>query len=207
MEYYLNDLDHTEKYRLLTSSIVPRPIALVTTISQDGIYNAAPFSYFTGVSIEPPLVLFAVERRFGEKKDTLLNVEETKEFVINLVTASNVEKMNIASKDFQRNEDELKHAGFTAIQSKYVAAPSLKESPLHMECKLYEIIDIGSSPHSLIIGEVIAVTTDDSVIADGKIDMNSLEAVGRMGGKWYTKSSELFELQRLDWRKKQINNE
>lgn len=205
MEYYLNELNHTEKYRILTSSIVPRPIALVTTISGDGIHNAAPFSYFTGVSIEPPLVLVAVERRFGEKKDTLVNVEETKEFVINLVTAGNAEKMNITSKDFPPEEDELAQAGFTAVQSKVVAPPSLKESPLHLECKLHEIIDIGSSPHSLIIGEVLAVTVDDAVMADGRINMQALEAVGRMGGKWYTKSSELFELQRLDWRKQQFD--
>jgi flavin reductase (DIM6/NTAB) family NADH-FMN oxidoreductase RutF len=205
MEFILDDLDQRDKYRLLTSCIVPRPIAWVTSVSQDGTYNAAPFSYFTGVSIEPPLVLFAVERRHGEKKDTVLNIENTKEFVINVVTANNVEKMNITSKDFHIEEDEIKIAGLTTTSSKLVSPPSIKESPVHMECKLEQIIEMGSSPHSLIIGRVIAVTTDESVITNGRIDMDSLQAVGRMGGKWYTKNTDLFELERLDWRKSEIN--
>jgi flavin reductase (DIM6/NTAB) family NADH-FMN oxidoreductase RutF len=205
MEFILDDLDQKDKYRLLTSCIVPRPIAWVTSVSQDGIYNAAPFSYFTGVSIEPPLVLFAVERRHGEKKDTLINIEQTKEFVINIVTASNVEQMNITSKDFLIKDDEIKIAGLTTTSSKFVSPPSIKESPVHMECKLEQIIEIGSSPHSLIIGRVIAVTTDETVMNNGRIDMDSLQAVGRMGGKWYTKSTNLFELERLDWRKSEIN--
>jgi flavin reductase (DIM6/NTAB) family NADH-FMN oxidoreductase RutF len=205
MEFILDNLDQRDKYRVLTSCIVPRPIAWVTSVSQDGIYNAAPFSYFTGVSIEPPLVLFAVERRHGEKKDTLINIEQTKEFVINIVTASNVEQMNVTSKDFLIEEDEIKIAGLTTISSKLVSPPSIKESPIHMECKLDQIIEVGSSPHSLIIGKVVAVTTDEAVIKDGRIDMDSLQAVGRMGGKWYTKSTNLFELERLDWRKSEIN--
>jgi flavin reductase (DIM6/NTAB) family NADH-FMN oxidoreductase RutF len=205
MEFILDNLDQRDKYRLLTSCIVPRPIAWVTSVSKDGIYNAAPFSYFTGVSIEPPLVLFAVERRHGEKKDTLINIEQTKEFVINIVTASNVEQMNETSKDFLLEEDEIKIAGLTTISSKVVSSPSIKESPIHMECKLDQIIEIGSSPHSLIIGKVVAVTADEAVIKEGRIDMDSLQAVGRMGGKWYTKSTNLFELNRLDWRKSEIN--
>lgn len=200
MEYILNTMNEKDKYRLLTNCIVPRPIAWVTTMSADGIFNAAPFSFFTGVSVEPPIVLFAVERRFGEKKDTLVNVEETKEFVINIVTESNVDAMNETSKDFKPEEDELKLAGLTPIESKLVKVPSIKESPIHMECRLHDIIEIGSSPHSLVMGEVVAVTVDDDVISDGRIQMSALHAVGRMGGKWYNKTNELFELQRLDWR-------
>jgi flavin reductase (DIM6/NTAB) family NADH-FMN oxidoreductase RutF len=206
MEYLLQTMDMKDKYRLLTNCIVPRPIAWVTTVSNDGVFNAAPFSFFTGISIEPPLVLFAVERRHGEKKDTVINIEETKEFVINLVTEQNVEKMNITSKDFDLEEDEIDLAGLKALPSKCVRPPSIGESPLHMECKLHQIIEIGSSPHSLVIGEVLAVTVDDSVIKNERIDMESLQAVGRMGGKWYTKTPNLFELERLDWRKAELNS-
>lgn len=205
MEYLLETMNLKEKYRLLTNCIVPRPIAWVTSVSKDGVFNAAPFSYFTGVSIEPSLVLIAVERRHGEKKDTLINIEDTKEFVINLVTESNVEKMNLTSMDYYMEEDEINLSGLTAVPSKHVIPPSIGESPLHMECKLDQIIEIGSSPHSLIIGEVIAITADEQLMKNERIDMESLQAVGRMGGKWYTKTSELFELERLDWRKADLN--
>lgn len=205
MDYLLNNLEYKDKYRLLTNCIVPRPIAWVSSISKDGIYNAAPFSYFTGISIEPPLVLFAVERRNGEKKDTVINIENTKEFVINLVTENNIEQMNETSKDFEFGEDEIKMSGLTAVPSKYVKVPSILESPLHMECKLYDTMEIGSSPHSLVIGEVIAVTVNDEMISDGRIQINALQAIGRMGGKWYTKTDHLFELERLDWRKSELN--
>ncbi|WP_209124272.1 flavin reductase family protein [Alkalihalobacillus sp. BA299] len=204
MDFELSQLNAKEAYSLLTSCIVPRPIAWVTTLDENGIFNAAPFSYFTGVSIEPPLTLFAVERRQGEKKDTVINIERTKEFVVNLVTSSNVEQMNITSKDFQVDQDELKLAGLTPVRSKVVSPPSIKESPIHMECKLDQIIEIGSSPHSLVIGEVIQVTVDDDLVEEGKIKMEHLHAVGRMGGKWYTKTEQLFELPRLDWRKADI---
>lgn len=205
MDYVLDTMDSKDKYRLLTNCIVPRPIAWVTTISSDGIYNAAPFSFFTGVSVEPPLVLFAVERRFGEKKDTLINIEDTKEFVINIVTEENVVQMNETSKDFEPMEDELELVGLTPKPSKFVKVPSIAESPIHMECKLHDIIEIGSSPHGLVIGEVVAVHVQDELIKDGRIQMGDLRAVGRMGGKWYTKTMDLFELLRLDWRKDMLN--
>lgn len=204
MDFNVRDMDLKDTYRLMTSCIVPRPIAWVTSISKKGVYNTAPFSYFTGVSIKPALVLFAVERRHGEKKDTVINIEETKEFVINLVTESNVVQMNLTSKDYTFEEDEIKMAGLTPINSKCVIPPSIKESPIHMECRLHEIIEIGSSPHSLVIGKVINVNIYDDVMVDGKINMERLHAVGRMGDKWYTKTNSLFDLPRLDWRKDEI---
>ncbi|HHY22499.1 MAG TPA: flavin reductase family protein [Bacilli bacterium] len=204
MIFNMDDLNQREKYRLLTSCIVPRPIAWVTTISEDGIYNAAPFSFFTGVSIEPPLVIFAVERRDGMKKDTVVNIEQTKQFVINIVTESNANQMNETSKDYQPFEDELVEARLTPIPSSIVMPPSIKESPIHMECQLEQIIEIGSSPHSLVIGEVKAIHVDDEFMNEGRIDMSRLAAVGRMGGKWYIKTNDLFELDRLDWRKEEV---
>jgi len=204
MIIHMDSLNEMEKYRLLTSCIVPRPIAWVTSISEDGIVNAAPFSYFTGISIEPPLVLFAVERRQGDKKDTLVNIQQTKEFVVNIVTKDNVNAMNETSQDFAIDEDELSLANLTALPSKLVFPPSIKESPVHLECELDQIIEVGSSPHSLIIGEVKAITLADSLYEDGRVDMTNLEAVGRMGGKYYVNSDSLFELERLDWRKTTI---
>lgn len=200
----MDSLTEREKYRILTSCIVPRPIAWVTSVDKNGVVNAAPFSYFTGISIEPPLVVFAVERRHGKKKDTVRNIEETKEFVVNVVTIDNVNEMNETSQDFDEEIDELKFSGLTEIPSQVVKPPSIKESPVHLECQLDQIIEVGSSPHSLIIGEVKVITLEDELYYHGRLDMNKLKAVGRMGGRYYVKSDSLFELERLDWRKTTI---
>src|SRR5690625_3257279 len=166
----MDTLDEREKYRVLTSCIVPRPIAWVTTVNEAGVVNAAPFSYFTGVSIEPPLIVFAVERRHGEKKDTIVNIENTKEFVVNVVTADNVQQMNETSKDFAMDENELDFAGLTEKPSEIVVPPSIKESPVHMECTLDQIIEIGSSPHSLVIGEVQLIHVEDDLFQNGRVE-------------------------------------
>lgn len=200
----MHTLDEREKYRILTSCIVPRPIAWVTTMDSEGICNAAPFSFFTGVSIEPPLVIFAVERRHGKKKDTVINIEQTNEFVINIVTVHNVQQMNETSRDFTVGENEFEKAGLTAIPSHTVIPPSIGESPIHLECVLDRIIEIGSSPHSLVIGEVKLISVDSALLKDERVDMKELEVVGRMGGKYYLKSDALFELERLDWRHKTV---
>lgn len=200
----MDSLTEREKYRILTSCIVPRPIAWVTTIDHNGVVNAAPFSYFTGISIEPPLVVFAVERRHGNKKDTVINIEETKEFVVNVVTIDNVNEMNETSQDYDHDIDELAFSSLTEIPSQFVKPPSIQESPVHLECKLDQIIEVGSSPHSLIIGEVKVITLKDDLYDNGRLDMNKLQAVGRMGGRYYVKSDSLFELDRLDWRKTTI---
>jgi flavin reductase (DIM6/NTAB) family NADH-FMN oxidoreductase RutF len=204
LEYLMKNLAASDMYRVMTSCIVPRPIAWVSTVSADGISNIAPFSFFTGVSIEPPLVVFAVERRNGMKKDTVINIEETKQFVINLVTEYNVEQMNLTSQDYASEEDEIRAAGLTAIPSKLVVPPSILESPIHLECQLDHIVEIGSSPHSLVIGEVVRISVDDAIMDGERISMDRLPAVGRMGGKWYVKTGQLFELPRLDWRKNEI---
>lgn len=200
----MDSLNEREKYRILTSCIVPRPIAWVTTVDKNGVVNAAPFSYFTGISIEPPLVVFAVERRHGKKKDTVLNIEETKEFVVNIVTVDKVNEMNETSQDFDYGVDELKISGLTEIPSQVVKPPSIQESPVHLECYLDQIIEVGSSPHSLIIGEVKVITLEDELYHNGRLNMKKLQVVGRMGGRYYVKSDSLFELERLDWRKTTI---
>lgn len=205
VEIAMSQLTEREKYRLLTSCIVPRPIAWVSTMDRNGILNAAPFSFFTGVSIEPPIILLAVERRRGRKKDTLVNIEDTGEFVVNVVTEQTVQAMNETSQDFMPEEDEFALAGLTPMPSVHVKVPAIQESPIHLECVLRQIHEIGSSPHALILGEVVGVRIQDDVLADGRIDMEKLKAVGRMGGKMYTQASaRMFSLDRLDWRKTEV---
>lgn len=201
----MSRLTEREKYRLLTSCIVPRPIAWVSTMDRNGVLNAAPFSFFTGVSVEPPMIMFAVERRHGQKKDTLVNIEDTGEFVVNVVTEATVEAMNETSRDFLPEEDEFALSGLTPVASVHVKVPAIQESPIHMECVLRQIIEIGSSPHALVIGEVVGVRVRDELMRDGRIDMEKLLAVGRMGGKFYTRASaRMFTLDRLDWRKTEV---
>src|SRR5690606_21907748 len=149
----------------------PRPIAWVSTMDRNGVLNAAPFSFFTGVSIEPPLVLFAVERRHGQQKDTLVNIEATGEFVVNVVTESTVQAMNETSRDFLPEEDEFALAGLTPMPSVHVRVPAIQESPIHLECVLRDIHEVGSSPHALVIGEVVGVRVQDTFIRDGRVDM------------------------------------
>ena len=205
MELEMSRLTEREKYRLLTSCIVPRPIAWVSTMDRNGVLNAAPFSFFTGVSVEPPMIMFAVERRHGQKKDTLVNIEDTGEFVVNVVTEATVEAMNETSRDFLPEEDEFALSGLTPVASVHVKVPAIQESPIHMECVLRQIIEIGSSPHALVIGEVVGVRVRDELMRDGRIDMEKLLAVGRMGGKFYTRASaRMFTLDRLDWRKTEV---
>jgi len=203
--FEMSQRSERDKYRMLTSCIVPRPIAWVSTMDRNGVLNAAPFSFFTGVSIEPPLVLFAVERRHGQKKDTLVNIEATGEFVVNVVTESTVQAMNETSRDFLPEEDEFALAGLTPMPSVHVRVPAIQESPIHLECVLRDIHEVGSSPHALVIGEVVGVRVQDTFIRDGRVDMAKLQAVGRMGGKYYTRASaQMFTLDRLDWRKTEI---
>ena len=116
----------------------------------------------------------------------------------------NVSEMNLTSQDYSPDVNEIEIAGLTMIPSTTLKVPSIKESPLRLECVLHEVHEIGSSPHSLIIGEVKTAVVNDEVVEDGKIMMDRLQAVGRMGGRWYTKTGELFELPRLDWRKSEM---
>lgn len=195
----LNDHD---SYRLLTGSILPRPIAWVTSVNpESGVVNLAPFSFFTGVSVLPPLVLFASERRNGEKKDTVRNIEATGEFGLNLVTADLAEQMVLSAADFPPDVSEVTEAGLELMAGDKISAPLVAASPVKMECKLERIIEIGTSPHSLVIGEVVQWHIRDDLYDNGRIDMNRLNALGRLAGNNYVRTNDIFSVQRLDQRK------
>lgn len=195
-------LDDHASYRLLTGSIVPRPIAWVTSVNPDtGVVNLAPFSFFTGVSVLPPLVLFASERRNGEKKDTVRNIEQTGEFALNLVTEDLAEQMVLTAADFPPEVSEAAEAGLELVPGDKIKVPLVAASPVKMECKLERIIEIGTSPHSLVIGEVVQWHIRDDLYSDGKIDMARLNALGRLAGNNYVRTHDLISVQRLDQRK------
>ena len=168
------DLSIKDNYKLIIGSVLPRPIALVSTLSDQGIPNLAPFSFFTGLTSKPATIGFApaLKGKEAKKKDTLANVESSKEFVVNIVTEDISEQMVKTASEVAPEIDEFEIAGFTAAESKIVKPPRVKESPINLECKLYQVVYIGDgSPGSgaFVIGEIVAYHIDDTLYNDGKI--------------------------------------
>jgi flavin reductase (DIM6/NTAB) family NADH-FMN oxidoreductase RutF len=187
-------------YKLMIGAIVPRPIAFVSTVSPAGVRNLAPFSFFTACSANPPVICFApmVRASDGVQKDTLHNVQQTGEFVVNIVSEDFVEKMNICSAEFPPEVDEWEKSGLTPVASESVTPARVGESRFHMECKLVEIVSVSKQPlgGSLVLGEVVRFHVDDELFDDYRIDADKLRAIGRMGGPTYARATNRFDLQR-----------
>jgi len=206
MDINISQLSHRELYNILLSSVVPRPIASVSTLSSLGQPNLAPFSFFNCVAFDPPLLAFApglrtptdVNSMHGEPKDTLRNVRETKEFVVNVVTYDLSEPMNATSGEYDPTVNEFELAKVTPLPSQVVRPPRVGESPVSFECKLYQILDFSTAPtsSSLVIGEIVAIHIDDARLRNGRLDRDSLDLIGRMGGTQYARTRDRFELVR-----------
>jgi flavin reductase (DIM6/NTAB) family NADH-FMN oxidoreductase RutF len=206
MNFSASELSHNELYGILLNSVAPRPIAWVSTMSASGQINLAPFSFFNAVCVDPPLLAFATGLRqpkqtnaaHGEPKDTLRNVRETKEFVVNVVTYELAEAMNLTSGEYEASVNEFELAKLTPQPSKVVRAPRVGESPVSFECTLYQILDFSTAPTSgsLVIGEIVSIHINDAHIKEGRLDRNSLDLIGRMGGMQYTKTTQRFEMVR-----------
>lgn len=195
------DDDFTQNYKFLIGSILPRPIAVVSTKNEDGSNNVAPFSFFNGFSAKPMIVGFAplIRTSTGGKKDTVINIEREREFVINFVTEQNADLINMASAELEYGDDEFIHAGLTPIDSEVVRACRVKESPIHFECKLRDIISYGDQPGAgtLITGEVVKIHVDESIYDNGKIVTNKWSPMGRGAGNDWFKTDSIIEKQRL----------
>lgn len=185
-------------YKLMIGVIVPRPIAFVSTVTSEGQYNLAPFSFFMAITSSPPTIAFSPIRRAGEKKDTLANVEATGEFVINVVNEDIAPQMCQASGDYPEGVDEFKITGLTPIASSLVKSPRIKESPVSMECKVVKTVEFGKAPYqaTLVAGEILLFHIRDDLYRDGQIDLKALRAVGRLAGDWYCRVQDLFALKR-----------
>jgi flavin reductase (DIM6/NTAB) family NADH-FMN oxidoreductase RutF len=201
-----SDLPHNELYAIMLNSVAPRPIAWVSTVSASGQPNLAPFSFFNAVCIDPPLLAFAPGHRpprqpdasQGEAKDTLRNVRETREFVVNIVTHELAEAMNLTSGEYDASVNEFEVAKVTPEPSKIVRPPRVAESPVSFECKLHQILDFSPRPtsSSLVIGQIVSIHMNEAHIKDGKLDRNSLDLIGRMGGMQYSRTTQRFEMVR-----------
>ena len=198
--------DPTEKrfseiHKLMIGSIVPRPIALVSTTSKDGNNNVAPFSYFNGVCSNPPTIMFAPARRGwdGHEKDTLINIRNNQEFVINIVSESFAEKMVKCSTDFDPNIDEFQVSGLTPESSSKVSPPKVKESKINLECKLDQIVEIGDGTAGsgfVVLGTIVLFHIDNDIYEDGHILLDKLEPLGRLAGNWYTRPTDNLKITR-----------
>jgi flavin reductase (DIM6/NTAB) family NADH-FMN oxidoreductase RutF len=208
MDIKVSDTSYRDLHHILLSSVAPRPIAWVSTVSASGLPNLAPFSFFNCVCVDPPLLAFApglrpsrnAESTYGEPKDTLRNVRETKEFVVNVVTYDLLEQMNVTSGEYESTVNEFELAKLTPSPSRIVCPPRVGESPVSFECKLYQILEFSSAPGSgaLVIGEVVAIHINDAHLKEGRLDRNALDLIGRMGGIQYARTRDRIGLARPD---------
>jgi flavin reductase (DIM6/NTAB) family NADH-FMN oxidoreductase RutF len=189
-----------EFYSFMIRAIAPRPIAWVSTVSRERKLNLAPFSFFNGVSSKPPALLFVCSRESdGSKKGTLLNVEDTGQFVVNVVPEALAEQMNITATEYPHGVSEFEKAGLTPAPSERVLPPRLAESPVNFECELHDLMQVGADEAgagTIIVGRIVLAHIDDSVLKDGKLDYELYHPVGRMGGMEYTKTRDRLTILR-----------
>jgi flavin reductase (DIM6/NTAB) family NADH-FMN oxidoreductase RutF len=202
MLFDMETLPRQDIYKIMASSVVPRPIAWITTRSKDGIVNAAPFSFFNAMGSDPPTVAIGLMHREGQPKDTAANIVATGEMVVNLVSEATAEAMNVTCIDAPPEVDELQLARLTAVPSRSVAPPRIGEAPVAFECRALHILTPGPSS-TIVIGQVICAHIHDAFVLDAKrcyLDTPALRLVARMHGSGvYVRSSDRFEMQRPTW--------
>jgi flavin reductase (DIM6/NTAB) family NADH-FMN oxidoreductase RutF len=196
-----DQLDGKNVYKLITSTVLPRPIAWVVSQNDQGRLNAAPFSFFNAMSGNPPVVALGIGAHGQVLKDSARNIRESGEFVINLVPFALIEAMNITSIEFEAEVNELEMAGLATLPSTKVAPPRIAGSPVAFECRTLQIIELGEM-RSIVLANVVAIHIDDEAVLDAErchVDVRKLDLVGRMhGGGWYARLNELFEQPRID---------
>lgn len=195
-------LDRKAMYKIMIGSVVPRPIAWVSSIGADGTRNLAPFSYFTIASIEPPMLVFCPQRRPDtSSKDTLRNVEQAGEFVLHIVSEDLVDPMNQTSAEFPPDMDEFEKAGLQALPSVLVAPPRVAKAKIAFECRVEQIVPVGGTTGgALVIGRVLLVHVAEDVWDDGYIVLEALQPVARLAGNGYARVTDTFDLPRPVYR-------
>lgn len=201
MEISPNSIPHASLYKILIGSVVPRPIGWISTLNASGQPNLAPFSFFNVVCAKPPTVLFCpmVRSTDGNTKDTLNNVKATGEFVVNIVSGELAAQMVETSVEIDAEVNEFELAGLETAPSEVVKPPRVAKSPIHFECKLTQVVEIGNNPGggSVVIGEIVHLHVDERVLFGGdKIDLAALKPIGRLAGSAYVRVTDLFEMER-----------
>lgn len=185
-----------ENYKLLIGSIIPRPIAFVTTLNQDASVNAAPFSFFNIVNNHPPMIAIAVQRAGGKRKDTALNIERTGDFVVHITDEDNVQDINETAAPLAYGDSELSRTELSLLTSTTIKTPGIKDAKMRFECKLSQMILLGDvlDGADLIIGEIVTYHIDDSIY-EGDFKINP-HAVSRLAGNDYAKLGGIFTIKR-----------
>lgn len=200
MEFNPDTLEASAIYKLLTGSIIPRPIGWISTIDENGINNLAPFSYFNMIGDDPPHVMFSTRRDNNTNKDTLNNVLTTKQFVVNMVTEDLVEQMNATAQVVPAEVDEFELVGLTPIASTKIKPNRVKESPIQFECEMvhhYFLEDHKQGGACIVIGRIVMMHINESVLLDNyKINMETYKPVARLAGSNYSKIGEVFSIKR-----------
>jgi len=188
-----------ENYKLLIGSVIPRPIAFITSIGENEVINGAPFSYFNIVSAEPPMISVSVQRKGVEQKDTARNICKHKEFVIHIVDEDNVTKINDTSASLRPNESEVEMAKLTLTESESIKTPGIKEAKIRFECELEKCIELGDGNNintDFIIGKIVRIHVDEKVYKNGKIMYEKLNAMSRLAGNDYAKIGKIVTIER-----------
>lgn len=189
-----------ENYKFLTGSIIPRPIAFVSTLSESGVLNAAPFSYFNALTSDPPLIAISIGRRDGVQKDTSRNAAASGEFVVHIPDETYIEAVNQTAANLGPEESEVELANLTAVESVKVKVPGIAEAKIRMECVIEQIIPLGGTPDKpaadLLIGRVVHYHIAEDLYSEGRIDAKKLRPVGRLAGANYAKIGDAFSLTR-----------
>ena len=199
MIFETSNLDANEIYRLLGGGITPRPIAWISTLSVDGVANIAPYSFFNVASCNPPILWYSqVNPKHGQDKDTLRNLIETKQCAVHIVNSQLLEKMNLSCALLAAEQSEFEFAQIESESSHTVAALAVKHAPIRYECHLREVIQLSSLPSggTVVLLDVKSIYVDDHVWDGQMIDQQRLDSVGKMGGDFYSLSTDLHKLSR-----------
>ena len=200
MEFNPDELDQRAIYKLLTGAIIPRPIGWISTISEEGLLNLAPFSFFNVVGDDPPHVMFSTSQANNHKKDTLTNVLNTKQFVVNMVTEEFVEQMNITGQNVPHDVNEFELANLTPVASVKIKPPRVQESPISFECELvhhYTLENHKFGGNTIVIGRIVMFHFKEEVLLENyKINLENYRPVSRLAGASYSKIGEIFDIKR-----------
>lgn len=194
----------SDVYKLIAGLVVPRPVALVSTVDKEGIANVAPFSFFNAVGSNPPTLLFCPVLRGpkaglpDDRKDTLRNIEQTGEFVVNVVSGALAEAANLTAAEVGPEIDEFTLAGLTALPSEAIRAPRVAESPASFECRLMQTVFTGTEPGAgvVVLGEILRIHVAEELLDHFRVDPDKLDAVGRMAGDTWSTTRDRFDLVR-----------
>lgn len=196
---------HGLRHNPFNALVIPRPIGWISSLDAEGRVNLAPYSFFNGVAYTPPQVMFAATglHEHGGFKDTVANVQATKEFVVNLATWPLREAMNACSAPAPHEIDEFELAGLTPAPAETVKPPRVRESPVHLECRYVQTVELltakPESPNLVVFGEVLGVHIDDSAIEDGLVRYDRLDVIGRLGYRDYVRVDNVFSMERPGW--------